>query len=68
MDKSSGTISYCSSALGKALICDGLRVMTPAEDEAALQLSAPVVCHQNGAINKSRSGISHLAEALPSSQ
>jgi len=48
----------------RALICDGLSVMTPAEDEVALRLSAAVVCHQNGAINKIWSGISHLAEAL----
>lgn len=41
--------------------------MTPAEDEVALQLSAAVICHQNGAINKIWAGISHLAEALSSS-
>lgn len=40
--------------------------MTLAEDEVALQLSAAIVCHQNGTINKMWAGIRHLAEALSS--
>ncbi|KAF0046121.1 hypothetical protein F2P81_002650 [Scophthalmus maximus] len=49
---SCSSLVISQAALGEALICDGRRVMTPAEDEVALQLSAVIIRHQNGTINK----------------